>query len=293
MKPTSLTALLAAWCVCAFAAEDPAYFIFDGSPVAAKYVSGKLIRLPPQDASDLEKIKNLEAVSGLMRASRLSVLSPSGQKLPHLSAPQLPGYGVAMFDVALEGLETKGRQPATLIWSGPARFSEVALTLPGAASRGNKALVTRSRRLVAPMLDFRAYEPVGRRLQVEGPVSVLDHGRTPVAPHLTFVDVTWRIKDLPEALSDRGIDSTSPFIRVEFVIDTATGKTVYQNIENTGGTEGRSMRLLREGNGPLLMAVRIGCSDGAEPLLLDLGRESYGTGRPGDVPPSLHCFPGR
>jgi hypothetical protein len=51
------------------------------------------------------------------------------------------------------------------------------------------------------------------------------------------------------------------------------------------------MRLFKEPGGPLLMAVTIVCSDGGEPLIIDLEHESYGTGRQGDVPAVPHCFP--
>jgi hypothetical protein len=122
-------------------------------------------------------------------------------------------------------------------------------------------------------------------------VSVRDYGRSAAAPHLAFIDITWHIRDLPEALSNRGIDSWSPYFRVEYVVNTGTGKTVYLHATNVGGIENREMRLFKESGGPLLMAVAIACADGSEPLILDLEHESYGTGRQGDVPEISHCFP--
>jgi hypothetical protein len=40
-----------------------------------------------------------------------------------------------------------------------------------------------------------------------------------------------------------------------------------------------------------MMAVTINCSDGAEPLMIDLENESYGTGARNDLAEVFHCFP--
>jgi hypothetical protein len=158
-------------------------------------------------------------------------------------------------------------------------------------ARLKQTLIEQSRRLLTPMLDLRGIDGVGRRLKIKGPVSVRDYGRTDVAPHLAFIDVIWYIEDLPEALVNKGIDSWSPYMRVEYVVNRRTAKLIYRNTTNTGGTEGREMRIFKEHKGPLLMAVSIICSDGSEPILIDLDRETYGTGSSDDIPESLHCFP--
>lgn len=278
--------------VCASATDESTYFIFDGNPVAAKYVSGRLVRLPIQDAQDVESLKALEAVSALLRAPRLTGLSALARPpVAHVSPPRMPEYGGAMFDVSIESSMVQKVRPATLVWSGPTPFREIVLSLPGVDAHLKRTLVAESRRVLAPKLDFRAYEPVGRLLEIDGPVSVRDYGRAAAAPHLAFVDITWRIKHLPEALANRGIDSLAPFLRVEYVVNTRTGRTVYRNTTNEGGIEDRDMRLFKEPGGPLLMAVMIGCTDGGEPLILDLEHESYGTGRQGDVHEVPHCFP--
>jgi hypothetical protein len=276
----------------ASAIDESIYFIFEGNPVAVKYISGRLVRLPIQDAYDIKSLKALESVSALMRAPRLTSLSTLAEpSVAHVSPPRMPEYGVAMFDVSIESSVAQKARPAPLVWSGPTRFREIVLSLPGVDSHWKRSLVDESRLLLAPALDFRASEKVGRQLEIDGPVSVRDYGRAAGAPHLAFVDITWRIKDLPEALSNNGIDSWSPFMRVEYVVNTRTGITVYRNTTNVGGIEDRGMRLFKEPGGPLLMAVTLGCTDGGEPLILDLEHESYGTGRPGDVPEIAHCFP--
>jgi hypothetical protein len=203
----------------------------------------------------------------------------------------MPEYGLAMFDVSTEGSVAQKDRPPALVWSGPTPFREVVLSLPGIDTRLKRSLVAQSRLALAPQLDFRAYKPVSRRLKIDGPVSIRDYGRAAAAPHLAFVDITWRIKDLPEALANRGIDSLSPFLRVEYVVNTRTGRTVYRNTTNEGGIQDRDMRVFKEPSGPLLMAVMITCTDGGEPLILDLEHESYGTGHQGDLAVVPHCFP--
>lgn len=276
----------------ASAPVEPTYFIMDGNPAAVRYALGRLERLPTQDADDVEGLKTLEAVSALQRSPSLSSFSTSKKPtLVQISPPRLPEYSVAMFEIFNNGSVMERARPANLVWSGESLFHEVLLDLPGVDARLKRSLVSESRRLLVPMLDFRAYEPVGRRLKIDGPVSIRDYGRTTAAPHLAFVDVTWKIKNLPDALANRGIDSLSPFLRVEYVVDTRTGRRIYRNTTNDGSVGDRDMRLFKEPSGSLLMAVPIVCSDGAEPLILDLEHESYGTGRSSDVPDVQHCFP--
>lgn len=276
----------------ALVTNEPAYFIFDGNPVSAKYVSGRLIRIPVQDADNVEGLKKLEAVSALLSAPRLSSLSKSAQPLDaQLSPPHLPEYGQGMFNVTVEGSTAEKVRPISLVWSGSTLFHEITLRLPGLDKHQKQLLIADSRRVLTQSLDLRNYEPVGRRLKISGPVKVRDFGRADVSPHLAFVDITWRIKDLPKTLSDKGIDSWSPFLRVEYVVNSQTGITIYRNVTNVGGIEDRDMRLFKEPKGPLLMAVLIDCTDGSEPLIIDLENESYGTGRKNDVPEVPHCFP--
>lgn len=272
-------------------AAEASYFILDGNPVAVKYASGKLQRLPTQDAYDSESLQGLEAVSALMRHSHLLGLSPSG--VPHevrISPPRMTGYGVAMFATDGAGPAAPRDRAPAMAWTGPASFREVVLDQPGVGARLKRSLAVDAQRLLTTKLDFRAYKPVGRRLKLDGPVSLRDHGRSATAPHLAFVDLTWAIKDLPEALANNGTDALSPFFRVEYVVDTRKDRVVYRNIINAGGAQDRAMRLFKEEGGPLLMAVMLNCSDGAEPLIIDLDNETYGIGRPGDVPEVSHCF---
>jgi len=273
-------------------AGESTYFIVDGNPVAAKYTSGRLARLPYQDAESIESIHALEAVSALLRAPRLTALSMLAQPpIAHVSPPRLPEYGMAMFEVSIGNAVAEKTRQSTLVWSGSAQFREVEVSQPGVDTRLKQSLIAESRRALAPQLDFRDYKSVGRRLSIVGPVSVRDYGRAAAAPYLAFVDITWRVKDLPKALTGNSTDSISPFFRVEYVVNTLTGKTVYRNATNVGGIEDRDMRLFKEPGGPLLMAVTIACADGGEPLILDLEYETYGTGRKGDVPDVPHCFP--
>lgn len=277
------------------ATDEPAYFILDGNPAAAKYVGGRVVRLPAQDADELEGLQKLEAVSALLQASRLSVLSASKQPVnAQVSRPRKAEYGLPVFQVSVDNVVLEMSPIAVLVWSGPALFREVLLVPARADTRIQHILTADSRRALAPMLDFRDFEPVGRQLELEGPVHVKDHGRPAGAPYLDFIDITWRIKDLPEALADRGIDSLSPYLRVEYVVDTRTGKLVYRNIVNGFDRDERRLRLFKEAGGPLLMAATVDtCEDGGEPLILDLEHESYGTGRKDDVPDLQHCFPGQ
>jgi hypothetical protein len=271
---------------------DSTYFIFDGNPVAAKYILGRMVRLPVQDAGNVESLSTLEAVSALLHSPRLSTLSMSAKSpVVHVSPPRMPEYGIPMFEVSIGGSVAQKIRAPTLIWSGSTAFREIVFSSPRVGGRLKQALIAQSRRLIIPMLDFRLNKRVGRRLKIDGPVSVRDYGRTEVAPHLAFVDVTWRIRDLPDALANNGIDSWSPYLRVEYIVNTGTGKTVYRNTTNVGGVEESDMHLFKEPDGPLLMAVSITCSDGSEPLILDLERETYGTGHSDDVPHADHCFP--
>jgi hypothetical protein len=273
-------------------ASESSYFILDGNPVAVKYTSGVLKRLPIQDANDVDGLRKLEAVAALVKQSHLATLSTAAAPTTvQISSPRSTEYGVAMFEVSAGGSVVQRDRLPTLAWSGPEQFREVILDSHSADGQLRRTLITQSYRTLTPKLDFRAYKSVGRRLKLDGPVRVRDYGRTAVAPHLAFVDVTWRIRDLPDALANQGIDSLSPFFRVEYVIDMRTRRPVYQNTTNEGGVEDWDMRLFKEAAGPLLMAVTIGCSDGAEPLIIDLEHESYGTGSRNDVPEVSHCFP--
>ncbi|WP_374583023.1 hypothetical protein [Pseudoduganella sp.] len=275
----------------AFAADKASCIIFDGNPVAVKYASGKLKRLPSQDANDVERLLELEAVSALIKESQLSSLSQAMPASVRISPPRMTEYGVAMFEVLTDSPDMQRIRTPNLVWSGPPLFRQVRLDLPGARAQLKRSLIARSHRVLQSKLDFRSYEPVGRRLKLDGPVKVRDYGRTASAPHLAFVAITWRIKDLPETLSDHGMDSLAPFFRVEYVVDTRTGKPIYRNTTNVGGIEDWDLRLFKEPNGPLMMAVTIKCSDGAEPFILDLENESYGTVGSNDVPEVAHCFP--
>ncbi len=290
-----ICALTLTFTVAAHAADtdESTYFIVNGNPVAVKYSAGRLKRLPFQDAPDVESIKKLEAVSALLRAPRLTGLSTLAQRpIAHLSPPRLPEYGTAMFDLTTVGPAVQGERATSLVWSGATPFREVELSLPGVDSRWKRSLVIQSRDVLAPWLDYRAYKSVGRQLEIDdGPVNVRDYGRSAAAPHLAFVDITWHIKALPEVLSNSGINSLLPFLRVAYVVNTKTGKSVYIATSNVAGTEGRDMRLFKEPGGPLLMAVTIPCTDGDEPLIVDLEHETYGTGRQADVPEVAHCFP--
>lgn len=277
--------------VFAAGAEAPNYFLFNGNPVAAKYVAGKLMRLETQDASSVEGLKELEAVSALLRAPSLSRLTPGKPFRVKLLKLERPEYGVSMFALAMEGPPPPEVNPATLVWSGPARFSEIVLRPQAIDPRLKKMVIARSRRDLAPMLDYRAYKPVGRRLKFENNPKVRVYGSTAAAPHLAFIDVTWTIAHLPKELSERGIDSTSPVHREEFIIDTRRGKTIYSSDNDAMVGDGREMRLFQEAGGPLLMATAITCSDGDEPFILDLEHETFGTGAKEDVPNPLHCFP--
>ena len=160
-----LTLLLSS-VVCAAAPDEPSYFIFEGNPVAAKYVVGRLERLPVQDAEDSGGLNALEAVSALLRAPRLNILSTSSRpSVAKISPPRKPQYGLAMFEVSVEGAAAqKSRLPA-LAWSGPTPFRETVLGLPGAHANLKRSLVTQSRRALAPELDYRTNERVGRRLR--------------------------------------------------------------------------------------------------------------------------------
>lgn len=293
MKQIFLVLLLLGTGAQVLAGSDPAYFVYDGNPIAAKYSAGQVIQLPSVTVWDLDQIQQLEAVSALKRASRLSALTKSPRLQPAtLSPPRLPEYGVTMFETSLEAsAEASDKRSLALIWSGATLFREVAFDLPGIGADQSRQLVARSRREVEPSLDFRAYPPVGRRLQLEAPALIRDYGRTSEASHLAFIDITWRIKDLPDALANRGIDSTQPYLRVEYVIDTRSNRPVFVNVSNVGGQMDREMRLFKEERGPLLMAVEISCSDGSGALLLDLERDSYGTGRKGDVQSNWECYP--
>ena len=287
-------ALLAATTAAAFAATNPdaAYFVLDGNPVSAKYLSHRLVRLPTQDAGDADAIRSLESVRALSGAARLRALDATSRiDIAHLSSPQPTSYGTSMFEVTVDRPEAKTGAPGWLVWSGSTPFKGVALHRPGTDSRLRRALEQQSRDLIAPRLDLRGYAPVARQLELEGPVRVRDYGSPDGAPHLAVIDIVWHIKDLPEALSDRGIDSTSPFMRAEFVVDRRTGRPVFRNIVNVGDIEDREFLLFKEPGGPLLMAVRLDCLDGAEPMVFDLEHETYGTGHPGDVPDLAHCFP--
>lgn len=289
---TASLALVFCFSDSASAVDEPSYFILNGNPIAAKYAGGKLMRLPTQDAYDVGGLEDLEAVSALTKQSALKSLSARGMQIPvRISPPRVPEYGVPMFQISADGLTERRIEASVLAWSGPALFREVVLDRPGATVQLRRSLVSQSSKLLKPKLDFRLHKPVGRKLRIEGPVKVRDYGRTSIAPHLAFIDVTWRIKDLPDALVNRGIDSISPFFRVEYVFDTRTRKPVYRNTTNVGGIEDREMLIFKEPNGPLLMAVMINCSDGAEPFIIDLERESYGTEANSDVPEVPHCFP--
>jgi hypothetical protein len=249
-----------------------------------------MVRLPVQDAYDPDSLRSLEAVSGLLRASLLRSLSAQ-PLVVNISLPHVPEYGEAMFEVIIKGSVAQKIRPPILVWSGSTPFREIVLGASDTDARLKQTLIAQSRHMLIPMLDFRSSERVGRRLKITGPVSVRDYGRTSLAPHLAFVDITWRIDDLPESLANNGIDSWSPYLRVEYVVNTRTGRMVYRNTSNDGGIERHDMRLFKEPGGPLLMAVSIACSDGSEPLILDLENESYGTGRTSDVPKIPHCFP--
>jgi hypothetical protein len=292
MRFLILSGLLFWSTVGASARDEPSYFIFDNNPVAAKYVAGRLVHLPYQDADDAAGLQALESVSALQRAPRLQALSAGAQPvLAHISPARMTEYGVPMFEIAMENGAEKPARPRPLVWSGPAAFEALQFSRPRTDPQLRRRLVADSRRVLAPRLDFRDFEPVHRRLDIVGPAKVRDYGRLASAPHLAFVDVTWRIKALPDALANRGIDSMSPFLRVEYVVDTRTGRTIYLNTSNDGAIVDRDMLLFKEPGGPLLMAVTIGCTDGSEPLILDLEHESYGTGQPSDIPDLPHCFP--
>jgi hypothetical protein len=271
---------------------DSAYFVVEGNPVAAKYVSGRLIRLPVQDAEDPKDLMALESVSALVSAQHLSELSDNEEPaIAHISQPRRPEYGVPMFDVSVDRSEDQKAPLLGVAWSGRFSFKEVALGSMSTDISLRRRLVAESRRFLLSKLDFRAYRPVGRRLEVDGSVKVRDYGRTAAAPDLAFIDITWRIRNIPDALSSRGIDSLSPFWRVEYVVNVRTGRIVYKNATNVGGVEDRGMRLFKEPGGPLLMAVTIACSDGSEPMIMDLESETYGTGTGKDVPEVTHCYP--
>jgi hypothetical protein len=278
--------------ILAVAADQPTYFILDGNPAAVKYVAGRLVRLPTQDADDLDGMQSLESVAAIQRARRLTGLSSSPQPLvAQASSARETEYGTAMFEVTVDGVVVKRSARDALFWTGPARFREVSLGLGGLDARQRQLLVADSRRALIPALDLKGTEGVRRVLHLEGTPRVRDHGRSAVAPDLGFVDVTWRIKDFPKMLANQGIDSMQPAFRVEYVVNTRSGKTIFRDIINTEPDAARSLRLFKEPNGPLLMAVSIACLDGAEPLILDLENESYGTGRANDVQPAGHCFP--
>lgn len=70
-----------------------------------------------------------------------------------------------------------------------------------------------------------------------------------------------------------------------------TNRPVFQNTTSEDSLEDWGMRLFKESAEPLMMAETINCSDGAEPLIIDLEHESYGTGSLNDVPEVSHCFP--
>jgi hypothetical protein len=272
----------------AAASDGPSYFLMDGNPVAVKYASGKLERLPVQDADSIEALGELESVSALMKRSHLTWLSAAAEPLSvQISSPRLAEYGVPMFAVSAEGSAVNLAESPALVWSGTAQFREVVLDLPGSDTQLTKSLITQSHRVLMAKLDFLA----GKRIELDGPAKVKDFGRTSLAPHLAFVDVSWRIKNFPAALANHGIDSLPPFLRVKYVVDKRTGRVVFRSVTNEGSVDDRGMRLFKEARGPLMMAVMISCVDGAEPLIIDLEHETYGTGRLEDVPEIAHCFP--
>lgn len=299
MKLRSLCTSATAYALTAFAPASgadlstvPTYFIFKGNPVPVKYLAGKLIRLPVQDADDLAELTKLEAVSALASAPRLNILSPSVQsKILYVSAPQVPAYGTSMFEISDQDSNERSAKQTMLAWSGPSSFHEITLNKSSHDALPKQLLIVQSRRQLTPLLDFRDADRIRRQLKLEGPIRIRDYGRTSVAPDLAFADITWRIKDLPDALANNGIDSWSPYMRVEYILNTRTNRIVYRNVTNIAGVEEQDMRLFKESGGPLLMAVSINCSDGSEPLILDIENESYGTDHKDDVPPSPHCFP--
>lgn len=272
--------------------SDTAYFIFDGNPISVKYASGRLVRLPVQDADSVESLKKLEAVSALMSAPSLSALtdttSPSTVKI---SPPQLPEYGVGMFEITTSSPQTQKSSKPMLIWSGRTPFREIELMSLDLGASEKQRLIEDSRQELSKKIDPFRKEATGRRMVIVGPVSIRSYGQTSGRSQLAFVDVTWRIKNLPKRLSENGIDSWTPYFRAEYVINLSSGRTLYRNITNVGRVEDRLMRLFKEPTGPLLMAVTIACTDGSEPFLLDLENETYSTGQKSDVKEVPHCFP--
>lgn len=196
-----------------------------------------------------------------------------------------------MFDVGINSTAAETLRSPVLVWSGRTLFREVAFLPPDLNTPWRRMLLAKSRRALAAQLDFRGDPRIGRRLRIAGPVGVRDYGRPAAAPHLAFLDITYRIVDLPKTLSNQGIDAWSPFMRMEYVVDTRTGRSIYQSSANVGGVADRAMRLFKASDGPLLMAVMLPCSDGEEPFIMDVEHESYGTGGKHDVPESMHCFP--
>lgn len=270
---------------------DTAYFLLDGNPVAARYSAHRLVRLPTQDAPDAAGLAALESVAAFSTAARATRLDRAGRLgAARVSPPRVPAYGTPMFDVTAEG-DSPGRAArGALAWTGSTPFAAVALAHRPVDARLRQALVRESRRLVAPRLDFRAYAPVGRQLQVEGPVRVREDG-TDAAPGLAFVEIVWKIHHLPAALADRGIDSTLPYLVADMVVHRRTGQAIFRDVASDGGLDDREVVLFKEPGGPLLMATPLPCLDGAEPFVIDLDHETYGAGRADDVPAPAHCFP--
>lgn len=290
--PPRLTAVFLALTVnAASAAPEPTYFLIDGNPAAVKYAAGRLQRLPAQDASELKDLNQLEAVAALSRAKQVRVMAGAlPPRSATLSDAHVPQYGEAVFDVEVDGQATHGER-LPVAWSGAVSFHEVRMDGRALKAPLLRTLIAKSKSAVTPTLDMRKYEPVARWLHLDDMPRVHQYGHPVGAPHLAFVDVNWHIKDLPDALANRGIDSWSEWIREEYVVDDRSGRVVYHASVRSGDVEPRDFRLFKADDGPLLMATILVCADGGEPLILDLEHESFGTGRPTDVPDLPHCFP--
>lgn len=267
-------AILALATFCVAPPLRAAYFLLDGNPVPVRYQAGALLRLPDQHAADLDAVRKLEVVTALAQADRLTAFGARSHPVAaRLSAVRVPEYGVAMFDVAVAG----HGQGAQLLWSGATPFRGIVLKRPGIDARLQRTLVEQSRRSLAP--HYR----IGRLLKVH------DHGRAASAPHLAFVGIEWQNRAAPKA--NGGLDEQSPTVRTDYVIDKRSRSPVLIATSAYGGAPWR-FRLLQEPAGPLLLAASIACIDGDAPLMLDLTRDTFGTGGRKDVP-QPGCFPAR
>lgn len=255
--------------------------------------------LPIQDASTVEGLAALESVAALSGASHLKLLVAAPAAHPvRISAPRIPEYGQAMFDFRESASAISKQRAPSVIWSGAIPFRQVELTPSRADKRLKRLLISDSRDRLASLLKSTSVPGKQPAPALTGPVNIRDYGRTSIAPHLAFVDVTWRIKH-PRGTPQRVIDSTGPFVRVEYVFNTSAGKPVFA-ATSRGSSPPRAMRLFKEPRGPLLMAASIECDDGSSPVVLDLDTETFSsplaTGTGGNdgaaaAAAGYNCFP--